>query len=171
MVYWEGIYTVCTYTSTVIILMNTKDSTTLVLLFICTALLAGSCVLNILQFQQAQNAPIKKVQVSLLNKVPDIQRTGIVAENNPDERWLLVSYTDETGHSERLRAWVVAATSIQRTHTITLSGVAENASVENINQKDLHVGETAYIIVVNSADRTRLEVSRITVGDLLPFSP
>ncbi|MCX6819762.1 MAG: hypothetical protein NT019_00510 [Candidatus Adlerbacteria bacterium] len=150
--------------------MNTKDSLTMPLLFICAFLLAGSCVVNMLQFQQAQNLSVKKAQTNLLLKIPDVQRIATIVKNNFDERWVRISYTDGEGQTEQLQAWVTSATVIQRTQAGAVSGVTERASVEDIDQKDLRVGEPIYIIMRNSSDQQRLEASRITVGDLLPVS-
>ncbi|MEI6863790.1 MAG: hypothetical protein WCK46_00245 [Candidatus Adlerbacteria bacterium] len=150
--------------------MNTKDSLAIPLLFICTFLLAASCVVNMLQFQQAQNVSVKKAQTNLLLKIPDVQRIATLVKNNSDERWVRISYTDGEGQTEQLQAWVTSATVIQRTRGTKVSGVTERASVEDIDQKDLRVGEPIYIIMRNSSDQQRLEASRITVGDLLPIS-
>lgn len=141
-----------------------------ILLCIFTTALAGSVVLNIVLLKSTEDPGLVQSRVSVVEKISDLRRVGVLLENNLTDRFIVMSYADESGENHTLRLSLTQNTSIVRIAT-EKSGeaIVEKLSAVYLEQADLTVGETLYAGFNNSTKNNRLEVVAIWVGNPLPL--
>lgn len=141
-----------------------------ILLCVFTTALAGSIVLNIVLLKSTEDPGLVQSRVSVVEKISDLRRVGVLLENNLTDRFIVMSYADESGENHTLRLSLTQNTSIVRIAT-EKSGeaIVEKLSAVYLEQADLTVGETLYAGFNNSTKNNRLEVVAIWVGNPLPL--
>ena len=147
--------------------MNNKTIYTI--LFILSAITAGSIAINILQVRSTLDPVLEQDRGTLAFSLQLIRRSGVIASSTPSTGLVEIEYHGTGGTPADMQVWVTSGTLIQRTHMGTSTdGIVRSMSVEPITQADLQVGEPVYMGIVNSVANNRFEASLITVGDVLP---
>jgi hypothetical protein len=133
-------------------------------------LLGTSVAFNILQLRAANEAAIQKDRSVVTIALETIRRKGTLYVNNLETGTINLEYPADIGTStKRLELKLRRDVQIQRVRAaVNSTGLTTGLSIENISQKDLVIGEPAYIITSPTTQGKKLETTLIMVGDVLP---
>lgn len=135
-----------------------------------SALLAGSVTLNVLQLREHEELNLRKDRAGFSGTVAELRRTGAIVRVDPGERSVTVSYTNEKGQGEALKAYLKTGTSIQRVVAVrSEDGMVTSLQFEPIPVDQLRAGDDVYVVVRHIVEKGHFEANVVWTGDLLPL--